>query len=81
MHKGKPNPVPYTNVANIQFAAGRRDVNPSVWEVLSAADILRLQGFMALDPVWGNSSRNRRLFQSKNIDVTDAPLPRAKRSK
>ena len=62
-------------------AAGRRNVNPSVREVLSTADTLRLQGSMALDPVRGNSSRKRRLFQSKDIDVTDAPLPRAKKSK
>ena len=39
-------------------------------------ETLRLQGSMALDPVWGNSTR-KRLFQSKKIGVTDTPLPRA----
>ena len=62
-------------------AAGRRSDNPSVREMLDTADTLRLQGSVALDPVWGNSSRKRRLFQSKDIGVTDTPLPRAKRTK
>ena len=61
-------------------AAGQSD-NPSVREMLDTADTLRLQGSMALDPVWGNSSRKRRLFQSKDIGVTDTPLPRAKKTK
>ena len=65
---------------NVQ-AARQKNVNPSVQEVLSTADILRLQGSMALDPVQGNSSHKRRLLQFMDIDVTGAPLPRAKRSK
>ena len=43
MHKGKPNPVPYTNVANIQFEV---QICYDPWELETAESSVSLISFL-----------------------------------
>ena len=61
-------------------ACGGRSENPTVKASLESAQSLRVQGSLAMQPVRGNSSRKRRLFQGQEI-VDETPLPKRRRQK
>ena len=54
---------------------GGRNTNPSAKEALDASASIRIQGTVAQDPIRGNSSRRKRLFNN-TIDSACAPVPK-----
>ena len=58
---------PIENYFGRQRAAGGYSQHPTVQACITNTQSLRVQGSHALDPVRGNSSRKRRLFQSKEV--------------
>ena len=70
---------PLENYFGKQRARGGRNENPTVRQCLDNTTALRVQGFIALDPVRGNCSRKR----WKEIDEAEAiersPLPTQRR--
>lgn len=52
--------------------------NPTAKSCLESAQSLRVQGSMAMQPIRGNSSRKRRLFQDQEI-ISTKPLPKKPR--
>ena len=69
---------PIENYFGRQRAAGGYSQNPTVQACVNNAQSLRVQGSHALNPVRGNSSRKRRLFNDTEI-IDETPLPKKKR--
>ncbi len=61
-------------------ARGGRCDNPTVQACMDATQSIRIQKSLALQPVRGNSSRKRRIFNDKEI-IDESPLPKRKRKK
>ena len=70
---------PLENYFGHQRARGGRSDNPTVSSCLEAAQSIRVQRSLALQPVRGNCGRKRRLFSDEVIDET--PLRKRSRSK
>ena len=70
---------PLENYFGQQRARGGYSHNPTMQACIASAQSLRVQGSMAMVPVWGNSSRKKRLFSKEVIDHT--PLPKRPRHK
>ena len=63
-------------------ARGGRNENPNLQQCLHNAAAIRIQKSLATDPVRGNCSRKRQLFNdSQPPEITDTPLPKRKKSK
>ena len=63
-----------------QRAKGGRCDNPTAQSSLQAAQSLRVQGSLALQPVRGNCSRKRRLY-TKQPTIDNCPIPKRPRHK
>ena len=61
-----------------QRARGGRNENPTLQQCIRNASALRVQKSQALDPVRGNCSRKRRLFDDREV-IDETPLPKRKR--
>lgn len=70
---------PLENYFSRQRARGGRCDNPTVGSCLEAAQSIRVQRSLALQPVRGNCSRKRRLFSGKE-EIDDTPLRKRSRS-
>lgn len=69
---------PLENYFGQQRARGGRNENPTLQQCIHNAAALRVQKSMALNPVRGNCSRKRRLYEEQpKVDST--PLPKRKR--
>ena len=68
---------PLENYFGQQRARGGRNENPTVQQCVTNAAAIRVQKSQALNPVRGNCSRKRRLYEPA-IDHT--PLPKRKRT-
>ena len=63
-------------------ARGGRNENPNLQQCLHNAAAIRVQKSMATDPIRGDCSRKRQLFDDNHQpDITDTPLPKRKKSK
>jgi len=63
-------------------ARGGRNENPNLQQCMHNAAAIRVQKSIATDPVCGNCSRKKRLFDDTHPpEITDTPLPKRKRSK
>lgn len=71
---------PLENYFSRQRAKGGRCDNPTVDSCLKAAQSIRVQKSMALQPVRGNCSRKRRLFSGKE-EIDNTPLKKRSKSK
>lgn len=71
---------PLENYFGQQRARGGRNDNPSIQQCVHNAAALRIQKSLALDPVRGNCSRKKRLFEDPP-KIDDTPLPKRKRPK
>ena len=71
---------PLENYFGQVCARGGRCENPTVKACLESAQSLRVQGSFAMQPIRGNSSRKRRLFQGQEV-IDNAPLPKRRRQK
>ena len=71
---------PLENYFGQQRARGGRNDNPSIQQCIHNAAALRVQKSLALNPVRGNCSRKRQLFQDPP-QIDNTPLPKRKRSK
>ena len=71
---------PLENYFGRQRAIGGRCDNPTFSSCLQAAQSLRVQKSLALQPVRGNCSRKRKLFRDKQ-EVDDTPLTKRPRHK
>ena len=60
-------------------ARGGRCENPTAKDCLQSAQSLRVQGSFAMQPIRGNSSRKKRLFQVDGCQVDSAPLSKRPR--
>lgn len=72
---------PLENYFGQQRARGGRNENPSLQQCVTNAAALRVQKSMAMNPVRGNCSRKRRLFEKKGPEIDCNPLPKRKRCK
>ena len=70
---------PLENYFGQQRARGGRNENPTVQQCLHNAAALRIQKSQALDPVRGNCSRKKRLFDDQAPPIDDTPLLKRKR--
>ena len=71
---------PLENYFGQQRARGGRSENPTMDLTIKNAAALRIQKSQALDPVRGNCSRKRRLYDDLPPSIDSAPLPKRKRS-
>lgn len=62
-----------------QRARGGRNENPTVQQCLNNAAAIRVQKSQALDPVRGNCSRKRRLYDEQT-EIDHTLLPKRKRT-
>ena len=73
---------PLENYFGQQRCRGGRSDNPTVQRTLTIANAIRVQKTLALEPVRGNCSRKRRLFETSQEAEADAvnskPLPKRK---
>ena len=72
---------PLENYFGQQRARGGRNENPSMQQCLYNAAAIRVQKSLATDPVRGNCSRKRRLYDGQQPEIDNTPLPKRKRSK
>lgn len=72
---------PLENYFGQQRARGGRNENPTVQQCVSNAAAIRVQKSQALDPVRGNCSRKRRLYDDEQPVIDHTPLPKRKRTK
>ena len=72
---------PLENYFGKQRARGGRNENPNLQQCIHNAAALRVQKSMALEPVRGNCSRKRRLFDDQQSTIDETPLPKRKRRK
>ena len=72
---------PLENYFGQQRARGGRNENPSMQQCLYNAAAIRVQKSLATDPIRGNCSRKRRLYDGQQPEIDNTPLPKRKRSK
>lgn len=71
---------PLENYFGQQRARGGRNENPTVQQCVHNAAAIRVQKSLALNPVRGNCSHKRRLYDEGSPQIDDTPLPKRKRS-
>ena len=72
---------PLENYFGQQRARGGRNEHPTMQQCIHNAAALRVQKSQALDPVRGNCSRKRHLYDDEPPKIDNTPLPKRKRSK
>ena len=71
---------PLGNYFGQQRARGGRNENPTMHLAIQSAAAIRVQKSQALNPVRGNCSRKRRLYDDEPPRIDNTPLPKRKRS-
>ena len=71
---------PLENYFGQQRARGGRNENPTVQQCINNAAAIRVQKSQALDPVRGNCSKKRRLYDDEPAVIDHTPLPKRKRT-
>ena len=71
---------PLENYFGKQRARGGRNENPNLQQCIHNAAALRVQKSIALDPVRGNCSRKRRLFDDEQPTIDSTPLLKRSRT-
>ena len=69
---------PLENYFGQQRARGGRNENPSMQQCLHNAAAIRIQKSLATDPVRGNCSRKRQLYNGVQPQIDETPLPKRK---
>lgn len=69
---------PVENYFGLQRARGGRNENPTLQQCIRNASAIRVQKSQALNPLRGNCSRKRQLFDGKEV-IDETPLLKRKR--